>query len=98
MSYLIQAWLDLFAAQGAVGIVKVVVMWVLGGVLIFLAIKKDMEPALLLPIGFGAILVNIPGTSVLTDGDGHYFVAVRSRHRSFGGYADTAVYRHRRDD
>ena len=70
MSYLIQAWLDLFAAQGAVGIVKVVVMWVLGGVLIFLAIKKDMEPALLLPIGFGAILVNIPGTSVLTDGDG----------------------------
>ena len=70
MSYLIQAWLDLFAAQGALGIVKVVVMWILGGVLIFLAIKKDMEPALLLPIGFGAILVNMPGTSVLTDSDG----------------------------
>ncbi|MBO4277989.1 MAG: sodium ion-translocating decarboxylase subunit beta [Clostridia bacterium] len=35
-------------------------MWVIGGVLIYLAIKKDMEPSLLLPIGFGAILVNLP--------------------------------------
>lgn len=37
-----------------------VIMWAIGGVLIYLAIKKDMEPALLLPIGFGAILVNLP--------------------------------------
>lgn len=37
-----------------------VVMWIIGGVLIFLAIKKEMEPALLLPMGFGAILVNLP--------------------------------------
>ena len=37
-----------------------VVMWVIGGVLIYLAIKKEMEPTLLLPMGFGAILVNIP--------------------------------------
>ena len=37
-----------------------VVMWVIGAVLIFLAIKKNMEPTLLLPIGFGAILVNLP--------------------------------------
>lgn len=36
------------------------VMWAIGGILIYLAIKKDMEPTLLLPIGFGAILVNIP--------------------------------------
>lgn len=42
------------------------VMWLIGGVLIFLAIKKEMEPALLLPIGFGAILVNIPLSNVLT--------------------------------
>ena len=35
-------------------------MWVIGGVLIWLAIKKDMEPTLLLPMGFGAILVNLP--------------------------------------
>ena len=37
-----------------------VVMWVIGGLLIYLAIKKEMEPTLLLPIGFGAILVNLP--------------------------------------
>ncbi len=29
-----------------------VVMWIIGGVLIYLAIKKDMEPTLLLPMGF----------------------------------------------
>ncbi len=45
-----------------------VVMWLIGGILIFLAIKKDMEPALLLPIGFGAILVNIPLSNVVDDG------------------------------
>ena len=43
-----------------------VLMWVIGGLLIFLAIKKDMEPALLLPIGFGAILVNIPLSNVVS--------------------------------
>ena len=37
-----------------------VVMWVIGGILIYLAIAKDMEPSLLLPMGFGAILVNLP--------------------------------------
>jgi oxaloacetate decarboxylase beta subunit len=35
-------------------------MYLIGGVLIYLAIKKDYEPMLLLPIGFGAILVNLP--------------------------------------
>ena len=37
-----------------------VVMWAIGGLLIYLAIAKDMEPSLLLPMGFGAILVNLP--------------------------------------
>lgn len=46
-----------------------VVMWVIGAALIFLAIKFDMEPALLLPIGFGAILVNIPLSNVVSDGE-----------------------------
>lgn len=36
------------------------VMWLIGGLLIYLAIAKDMEPTLLLPLGFGTILVNIP--------------------------------------
>ncbi|MBQ8289082.1 MAG: sodium ion-translocating decarboxylase subunit beta [Clostridia bacterium] len=42
-----------------------VVMWVIGGLLIFLAIKKNMEPTLLLPMGFGAILVNLPLSGVV---------------------------------
>ncbi len=37
-----------------------IVMWIIGALLIYLAIKKDMEPTLLLPMGFGAILVNLP--------------------------------------
>ncbi|MBQ7333442.1 MAG: sodium ion-translocating decarboxylase subunit beta, partial [Clostridia bacterium] len=41
---------------------KMLLMWVIGGVLIYLAIKKEMEPTLLLPIGFGAILMNFPTT------------------------------------
>lgn len=43
-----------------------VVMWCLGGLLIFLAIKKNMEPSLLLPMGFGAILVNLPFSGAIT--------------------------------
>ena len=42
-----------------------VVMYVVGALLIWLAIKKDYEPALLLPMGFGAILVNLPTSGVL---------------------------------
>ena len=43
---------------------KLLVMWALGGLLIYLAIKKGMEPTLLLPMGLGAILVNLPGAHV----------------------------------
>ncbi len=39
---------------------RYVTMWIIGGLLIFLAIKYEMEPTLLLPLGFGTILVNIP--------------------------------------
>ena len=47
---------------------KMVVMWIIGGVLIYLAIKKNMEPSLLLPMGFGAILVNLPLSGAITQG------------------------------
>ena len=40
-------------------------MYVIGIVLIWLAIKKEYEPALLLPMGFGAILVNLPLSGVI---------------------------------
>ena len=46
---------------------KMIAMWVIGGILIYLAIKKDMEPALLLPMGFGAILVNLPLSPVVAE-------------------------------
>lgn len=42
------------------------IMWAIGGLLIYLAIKKDMEPTLLLPIGFGTILVNLPQSGAVT--------------------------------
>lgn len=47
---------------------KMIAMWIIGGVLIYLAVKKDMEPALLLPMGFGAILVNLPLSPVIESG------------------------------
>ncbi len=47
------------------------VMWLIGGALIYLAIAKDMEPSLLLPIGFGAILMNLPGVSLGVDAAGN---------------------------
>ena len=44
---------------------KHVAMWVVAGILIYLAIRHDYEPLLLLPIGFGAILTNIPFSSAV---------------------------------
>ncbi len=43
------------------------VMIVVGCVLLYLGIKKDFEPLLLVPIGFGAILVNIPLTGLMEE-------------------------------
>jgi len=40
------------------------IMYAIGSLLIYLAIKKDYEPMLLLPIGFGAILVNLPLSTI----------------------------------
>ena len=48
---------------------KNMVMIAIGLTLIFLAIRKQYEPTLLLPIGFGTILVNIPFSAVLTQGE-----------------------------
>lgn len=42
-----------------------IVMYLVGAVLIWLAIKKQYEPSLLLPMGFGAILVNLPGANAV---------------------------------
>ena len=59
---------DLLSVFGNVAYLdwKQVVMWCIGALLIYLAIKKDMEPSLLLPMGFGAILVNLPLSGAIT--------------------------------
>jgi oxaloacetate decarboxylase beta subunit len=51
------------------------IMMAVGGLLIFLAIAKDYEPMLLLPIGFAAILTNLPLTGIANAGE-HGFLSV----------------------
>ncbi len=57
MEFLLESFKALTWQQG--------LMFVVGAVLIWLAIAKKYEPALLLPMGFGAILVNLPFSGVL---------------------------------
>ena len=64
MEVLYENLLRLFTVSGA----KMLIMWIIGGVLIFLAIKKEMEPTLLLPLGFGTIMVNLPLSGAITQG------------------------------
>ncbi len=62
MELLLQGILDL--TPGAL------IMFVIGGLLIWLAIAKEYEPTLLLPIGLGAILANIPHSAAIgVDGE-----------------------------
>ena len=63
MDYLLQGVLALCDFSG--GGWKSLVMFAVGIILIWLAIKKEYEPSLLLPMGFGAILVNLPLSGVL---------------------------------
>ncbi len=55
-----------FLWQGLLSITwQQMVMYIIGGLLIYLAIEKGFEPALLMPMGFGAILVNLPLSGVI---------------------------------
>ena len=59
-------WLDELL-MGFLGLTwQHIVMWGIGALLIWLAVRFDYEPALLLPIGFGAILANIPHSSAIS--------------------------------
>lgn len=51
-------------------------MILIGIILIFLAIKKELEPSVLLPLGFGAILVNLPLSGVVTSGSDKGIISV----------------------
>ena len=56
-----------FGAFGTVDGLKMLVMIVIGCVLIFLAIHKQYEPLLLLPIGFGMVLANLPLAGLMAE-------------------------------
>jgi oxaloacetate decarboxylase beta subunit len=45
-------------------------MWLIGLILIYLAIAKEYEPLLLLPIGFGILIANLPETQLMAHGEG----------------------------
>jgi carboxybiotin decarboxylase len=66
--------LDIFTIFQSSGYLHItpglVVMWFIGIVLIYLAIAKKYEPLLLLPIGFGIILANLPLTDLMHEGEG----------------------------
>ena len=58
---------------------ETVLMWVIAFVLLYLGIKKQYEPLLLVPIGFGVLLANLPGaglgivdSSLVTNANGTY--------------------------
>ncbi len=83
--------LELWKTTGIYGFLQAggwgnVVMIGIGLLLLWLAIKKGFEPLLLIPIGFGAILSNIPFAEIashtvhLVGDDGHVFVD------AFGGF------------
>jgi oxaloacetate decarboxylase beta subunit len=57
-----------------------VLMVLIGGLLIFLAIRKGFEPLLLLPIGFGCILANVPVAGLAEDGVGQLLLEANPEH------------------
>jgi oxaloacetate decarboxylase beta subunit len=58
----VDAVVSLWSQSGFVGLDwRNLVMFVVGGVLIALAIRRGYEPLLLIPIGFGAMMANLPG-------------------------------------
>ena len=55
----------IYGVMGMVAEPGRIVMMLIGGVLMYLGIKKEYEPTLLVPMGLGTILVNFPNTGVL---------------------------------
>ena len=43
---------------------KTVIMWIIAFILLYLGIRKEYEPLLLVPIGFGVLLANLPGAGL----------------------------------
>ena len=63
----LEVFRDFFLSTGLYNLdLKSLAMIAVALIFIYLAIKKEMEPALLLPMGFGAILVNLPMSGAVT--------------------------------
>jgi oxaloacetate decarboxylase beta subunit len=100
---MLQGLLDFLSTTGFTLLTwKMLVMWVVAGVLLWLAVAKGFEPLLLVPIAFGALLANLPTRGVITAelrADGVYesaLVTVESREVPAApapGPADPAVHR-----
>lgn len=64
---MIQGLLDYLTTTGFQLITwQMLVMWLIAGVLLYLAIAKGFEPLLLVPIAFGALIANLPTRGVIT--------------------------------
>ena len=64
---MLQGLFDYFSTTGFTLITgKMLIMWVIVGVLLWLAIAKGFEPLLLVPIAFGALIANLPTRGVIT--------------------------------
>lgn len=64
---MLQGLLDFFSTTGFTLVTgKMLIMWVVAGVLLWLAIAKGFEPLLLVPIAFGALIANLPTRGVIT--------------------------------
>jgi len=64
---MIQGLMDFFTTTGFQLITwKMLVMWAVAGLLIYLAVAKGFEPLLLVPIAFGALVANLPTRGVIT--------------------------------
>lgn len=76
--------LEIFTHSGYAGLTwGNVGMLLVGGVLLYLAIVKKYEPLLLLPIAFGAILVNLPLSGIMAEHGFLHYLAFGTRHEIF---------------
>jgi len=65
----------IFEQSGLAGLTQGnLIMILIASVLVYLAIVKDFEPLLLLPISFGCILVNLPLSGILDPGGFLYYI------------------------
>ena len=68
MGDMIQSALGSLVVGFAALTIQNAIMMVIAGVLLYLGIKKGCEPLLLVPIGFGALLVNLPLGGLTAEG------------------------------